>query len=127
MNDRNHEHTTWKTFKHSCGAIDPLIPHIIEAGFDILNPVQCSADGMAPEHLKKKYGDQLTFWGGGVNTQRTLPFGTPAQVRDEVLHRCEVFAPNGGFIFNAIHNIQARTPVGNVVAMLDAVQEFSAR
>ena len=125
MNDWIHEHTNWKTFKHSCGAIDPLIPQLIEAGFDILNPVQCSAEGMGAEHLKEKYGDQLTFWGGGVNTQKTLPFGTAAEVRAEVLRRCEVFSPNGGFVFNSIHNVQALTPTENVVAMLDAVREFN--
>ena len=79
-----HEHTNWKTFIHSCGGIDPLIPEIIEAGFDILNPVQCSATGMDPRELKRKYGKQITFWGGGVDTQKTLPFGTPEQVRTEV-------------------------------------------
>ena len=125
MNDWIHTHTHWKTFKHSCGAIDPLIPDMIESGFDILNPVQCSAEGMNPSYLKARYGESITFWGGGVNTQKTLPFGTPAEVRDEVLRRCEVFAPGGGFIFNAIHNIQALTPIENVVAMLDAVHEFS--
>lgn len=127
MNNWIHQHTTWKTFKHSCGAIIPLIPDLIKSGFDILNPVQCSAEGMAPERLKQDFGDQLTFWGGGVNTQKTLPFGTPAQVREEVLHRCEVFAPRGGFVFNAIHNIQAKTPVENVAAMIEAVNEFNAR
>ena len=124
MNDWIHSHTHWKTFKHSCGAIDPLIPDLIESGFDILNPVQCSADGMNPSHLKSAYGEKITFWGGGVNTQKTLPFGKPAEVRDEVMRRCEVLAPGGGFIFNAIHNIQALTPIENVVSMLDAVHEF---
>ncbi|HHN72933.1 MAG TPA: methyltransferase, partial [Thermopetrobacter sp.] len=99
----------------------------IEAGFDILNPVQCSAAHMEPEHLKSAYGDRLTFWGGGVDTQKTLPFGTPAQVREEVLRRCEVFSPGGGFVFNSIHNIQAGTPVENIVAMIDAVHEFNGR
>jgi uroporphyrinogen-III decarboxylase len=127
MNDWIHRHTAWKTFKHSCGAVDPLIPHFIEAGFDILNPVQCSAEGMDPEHLKKTYGDRLTFWGGAINTQKTLPFGTPAEVREEALRRCEVFSPGGGFVFNSIHNIQARTPVENVVSLVSAVQEFSGR
>ncbi|MEX2607440.1 MAG: uroporphyrinogen decarboxylase family protein, partial [Kiritimatiellia bacterium] len=117
--------TAWKTFKHSCGAIDTLIPGIIEAGFDILNPVQCSAKGMEAEGLKSRYGDQICFWGGGVNTQQTLPFGTPEQVRDEVLARCETFAPGGGFVFNAIHNVQALSPVENVRAMIEAVKEYN--
>jgi hypothetical protein len=125
MNDWIHTHTTWKTFKHSCGAVEPFIPHFVEAGFDILNPVQCSARGMAPEILKERHGDRITFWGGGVNTQHTLPFGSPSEVRAEVLRRCEVFAPSGGFVFNTIHNVQAGTPVANVVAMVDAIREFN--
>ena len=101
------------------------MPQFIEAGFDILNPVQCSAAGMEPQRLKDAYGEKIVFWGGGVDTQKVLPFGTPAEVRRQVLERCEVFSKNGGFVFNAIHNIQARTPVENIVAMLDAVHEFN--
>jgi uroporphyrinogen-III decarboxylase len=123
VNDWIHSHTKWRTFKHSCGAVSKFIPHFIEAGFDILNPVQCSAAGMDPQELKRTYGDRLVFWGGGVDTQATLPFGTPQQVREEVLRRCEVFAPGGGFVFNTVHNIQACTPVENIVAMIDAVRE----
>ncbi|MEI6217483.1 MAG: uroporphyrinogen decarboxylase family protein [bacterium] len=122
-----HENTTWKTFKHSCGAVAKFIPHFIKSGFDIVNPVQFSATGMVPEELKQKYGDKIVFWGGGVDTQKTLPFGTPKSVREEVLHRCKVLSPNGGFVFNAIHNIQAKTPVENIVAMIDAVKEFNGR
>jgi hypothetical protein len=125
INNWIHANTAWKTFKHSCGAVEPLIPHIIESGFDILNPVQCSAKGMEAEGLKQKHGDQITFWGGGVNTQATLPFGTVEQVRAEVLSRCETFSPNGGFVFNAIHNVQALTPIENMVAMIEAVHEFN--
>jgi hypothetical protein len=122
-----HKHTTWKTMKHTCGAVRPLMPELIAAGFDILNPVQCSANGMEPVGLKKDFGDQITFWGGGVDTQKTLPFGTPAQVRAEVLSRCEIFSHGGGFVFNAIHNLQARTPIANLVAMFEAVREFNGR
>jgi uroporphyrinogen-III decarboxylase len=104
--------------------VERFLESFIEAGFDILNPVQCSAVGMEPAELKRKYGDRLVFWGGGVDTQSTLPFGTPQQVADEVRRRCEIFAPGGGFVFNTVHNIQAGTPVANVVAMLDAVREF---
>ena len=111
-----HKHTTWKTFKHSCGAVAQFVPGFIEAGFDILNPVQCSATGMAAD---------IAFWGGGVDTQQVLPFGTPKDVRRQVLERCKVFSKNGGFIFNAIHNVQAKTPVKNIVAMVDAVREFN--
>lgn len=127
INDWIHSHTRWKTFKHSCGSVERFIPSFIEAGFDILNPVQCSAAHMDPEHLKSTYGDHIVFWGGGVDTQRTLPFGTPQQVREEVLKRCEIFSKNGGFVFNTVHNIQANTPVENIVAMIQAVHEFTGR
>ena len=119
-----HENTNWKTFKHTCGAVEPFLRRFVEAGFDIVNPVQCSATGMEPRKLKQEYGKDLVFWGGGVDTQKTLPFGTPDQVRAEVLERCEIFSKDGGFVFNSIHNVQAMTPVENVVAMIDAVKEF---
>lgn len=125
VNDWVHRHTAWKCFKHSCGSVERFFESFIEAGFEIVNPVQCSAAGMDPAELKRKYGSRLVFWGGGVDTQRTLPFGTPQQVREEVLRRCEIFAPEGGFVFNAIHNLQAGTPVENMVAMMDAVHEFN--
>ena len=127
VNDWIHQHTPWKTFKHSCGAVSKFIPALVEAGFDILNPVQCSATGMEPEQLKANFGQSIVFWGGGVDTQKVLPFGTPAEVREQVLRRCEIFAPGGGFVFNTIHNTQAETPVRNIVAMLDAVHEFNGR
>jgi uroporphyrinogen-III decarboxylase len=122
-----HSNTGWKCFKHSCGSVERFIEPLIGAGFDILNPVQCSATGMDPRHLKDAFGDHITFWGGGVDTQKTLPFGTPAEVREQVLQRCEVFSKDGGFVFNTIHNVQAQTPVANVVAMLDALREFNGR
>lgn len=127
VNDWIHTNTNWKTFKHSCGAVEKFLGAFIEAGFDIVNPVQCSATGMDPAHLKQTYGDRLVFWGGGVDTQQTLPFGTPESVRSQVLQRCEIFARDGGFVFNSIHNMQAQTPVENIVAMVDAVQEFNGR
>jgi hypothetical protein len=127
INDWIHANTAWKTFKHSCGAIDTLIPGIIEAGFDILNPVQCSAKGMEADGLKQRYGDQICFWGGGVNTQQTLPFGTPEQVRDEVLVRCETFAPGGGFVFHAIPNVPALSPVNTVIARGEAVKAYNQK
>jgi hypothetical protein len=125
VNDWIHTHTAWKTFKHSCGAVIKFIPSFIEAGFDILNPVQCSATGMDPQTLKDTFGDRIVFWGGGVDTQKTLPFGTAAEVREQVLRRCEIFAANGGFVFNSIHNAQAGTPLDNIIAMFDAVREFN--
>lgn len=125
VNEWVHRNTGWKTFKHSCGAVSKFIPSMIECGFDILNPVQCSAAGMDPDTLKQNFGRDIVFWGGGVDTQHTLPFGTPAEVREQVLRRCEAFAPGGGFVFNAVHNIQAGTPVDNIVAMVNAVHEFN--
>jgi uroporphyrinogen-III decarboxylase len=125
VNDWIHAHTSWKTFKHSCGSVDRFIPSFIEAGFDILNPVQCSAANMEAAHLKADYGDRVVFWGGGIDTQKVLPFGTPEEVRKQVIERCRVFSRGGGFVFNSIHNVQARTPIENIVAMIDAVHEFN--
>lgn len=125
LNGWIHANTTWKTMKHTCGAVESLLPRLIDVGFDIFNPVQCSAAGMEPAALKRKYGDRLVFYGGGVNTQQTLPFGTREGVRAEVLERCRIFSTGGGYIFNAIHCVQANTPVENVVAMIDAVKEFN--
>ncbi len=123
VNDWVHQHTPWKTFIHSCGSVIDLLPDILEAGFDILNPVQCSAAGMDPKTLKERFGAKLTFWGGGVDTQKTLPFGTPEQVRQEVKERIAIFNRNGGFVFNTVHNVQARTPRENLVALYQAVKE----
>jgi uroporphyrinogen-III decarboxylase len=107
--------------------VRPLIPDFIACGFDILNPVQCSAAGMAPEHLKVTYGGRIVFWGGGVDTQKTLAFGRPEDVRAEVLRRCEVFGRGGGFVFNAVHNVQANVPIPNIVAMFDAIREYNGQ
>jgi hypothetical protein len=122
VNDWVHEHTTWKTFIHSCGSVRALIPDFIDAGFDILNPVQCSAACMAPEELKQEFGDRVTFWGGGVDTQKTLPFGTVDEVRQEVCVRLKTFGKGGGYVFNTIHNVQARVPIENVLAMYETVR-----
>jgi len=111
--------------KHTCGSVEPLLSRLIDVGFDVVNPVQCSAAGMEPCALKQRYGERLVFYGGGVNTQQTLPFGRPGAVRAEVLERCRIFSKGGGYIFNAIHCVQANTPVENIVAMLDAVKEFN--
>ncbi len=125
INDWVHQNTDWKTFKHSCGAVEPFLPKFIEAGFDIINPVQINARGMDPIHLKRKYGKELVFWGGGVDTQKTLPYATPGEVRDEVLRLCEVFSKNGGFVFSTVHNVQANVPVENIAAVIDAVRQFN--
>jgi hypothetical protein len=124
VNDWIHQNTPWKTFIHSCGSILPIIPDVIEAGFDILNPVQTSAANMDPAVLKTRFGDQVTFWGGGVDTQRTLPFGTPDEVRAEVRERLRVFGKGGGFVFNPIHNVQAKVPIGNLLAMYETIRDY---
>ncbi|MCX6620713.1 MAG: methyltransferase, partial [Acidobacteria bacterium] len=125
LTDWIHSNTGWKVFKHSCGAVEKLLGSFIDSGFDIVNPVQITAAGMEPAGLKAKYGDRITFWGGGVDTQKTLAFGTPAEVREQVLRQLEIFSKGGGYVFNAVHNIQARTPVDNVAAMIAAVKEFN--
>jgi hypothetical protein len=124
VNDWIHKNTGWKTFKHCCGAIEPFIPLFIDAGFDIINPVQCSAAGMDPRELKRKYGRDIVFWGGGVDTQKLLPFGTPAEIREQVKERCEIFGKDGGFVFNAIHNIQANVPTENIAAIFEALKDL---
>jgi uroporphyrinogen-III decarboxylase len=126
MNDWVHKNTTWKCFLHSCGSIVALMPDLIEAGFDIFNPVQTSAAGMDPSVLKERFGEQVTFWGGGVDTQRTLPFGTPEQIRAEVKERIRIFGSGGGFVFNPSHNIQAGIPVKNLLALFQAVKDFGS-
>ena len=119
-----HTHTHWKTFLHSCGSIYHYIPHWIEAGIDILNPVQIAAANMEPERLKKEFGGRIVFWGGGCDTQRVLPLGTPDDIREHVRRNIEVFAPGGGFVFTQVHNIQQDVPMANVEAMLAAAYEF---
>jgi hypothetical protein len=121
-----HAHTRWKTYLHSCGSVYHLIPHFIDAGIDILNPVQTSAANMEPARLKREFGDRLCFWGGGCDTQRVLPTGTPEQVREHVRERLDIFAPGGGFVFTQVHNIQGNVPPQNIVAMFDAAHEFGA-
>ncbi len=125
INDWMHQNTEWKSFKHSCGAVETFMPLFIEAGFDIINPVQINAYGMDPQHLKNTYGKELVFWGGGVDTQKMLSFGTPAEVKRQVLENCDIFAKEGGFVFNTVHNIQANVPIENLVAMLDAIHDFN--
>jgi len=123
INDKIHELTNWKTFIHSCGSVYQLIPDLIEAGFDVLNPVQCSAAEMEPVRLKKEFGDELVFWGGGVDTQKTLPFGTAEEVYSEVRERIDIFSENSSFIFSSIHNIQSDVPTENIIAMFKAIDD----
>ena len=123
VNDWIHTNTKWKSFIHSCGSVRKLIPAFIEAGFEIINPVQCSAADMDPRELKRAFGDALTFWGGGVDTQKTLPFGSVEEVGQEVAERIRIFGPGGGFVFNTIHNVQPLTPIENVLAMYETLRE----
>ncbi len=124
VNDQIRKLTKWKTFIHSCGAVRPFLPEFIEAGFDVLNPVQCSAKGMDPHELKREFGRDLVFWGGGLDTQRTLPFGTPDEVYRQVRERIDIFAPGGGFVFNSIHNIQSNVPTANILAIFRALKDI---
>lgn len=112
------------TFFHSCGNVRPLIPDFIELGVQILNPVHIRAASMEPIALKRDFGDVLTFWGGGVDTQDVLPRGTPRQVKDEVCRNIEALAPGGGFVFNTVHNIQPDVPPENLLALVEALQEY---
>ena len=119
-----HKRSNAKIFFHSCGSIRPVIPDLIEIGCDIINPVQVSAVGMNSAELKREFGKDITFWGGGVDTQHVLGTGTSNDVREEVKRRLSDLMPGGGFIFNAVHNIQGNVPVENIMAMLETVQEY---
>jgi uroporphyrinogen-III decarboxylase len=119
-----HQHTPWKVFKHCCGSIPNLIEPMIRAEIDILNPVQTSAAGMDPGWLKETFGDRITFWGGGVDTQNVLPFGTPGEIYEHVAERLRVFGPGGGFVWSAVHNIQYQVPPENIMAAFQAVHDL---
>jgi len=124
VNDWIHQNTAWKSFIHSCGSVAALIPDFIDSGFDILNPVQISAAGMEPGGLKSRFGDRITFWGGGIDTQQMLPFGSPDDIRRQVHENMLTFGQGGGFVFNPIHNVQARIPLENLLALYEAVRDF---
>ena len=126
INNWVHSNTAWKTFKHSCGAIVPLMETFIDCGFDIINPVQINAADMYPQFLKKTFGDRISFWGGGIDTQQVLQTGTPQEVKNQVRQLCEIFGKKGGFVFNTVHNLQANVPVENAVALMDTVCELRA-
>ncbi len=119
-----HDHSDCKVFLHSCGSIYELLPHMIDAGLDIINPVQTSAKDMEPEKLKREFGKDLVFWGGGCDTRDVLPNGTPKEIEEHVKKRIEIFAKDGGFVFNQVHNILANIPPENVTAMLKAAHKF---
>lgn len=118
-------HSSMHTFLHSCGSIAALLPDLIDAGIEIINPVQTNSAGMNPERLKREFGREVTFWGGGIDTASMLNRGTPAQVRAQVLERLAIFAADGGYVFNTVHNILPDVPPENVVAMCDALREFN--
>lgn len=125
INDWIHSHTKWKTFKHSCGSIAPLIGGLIDTGFDCINPVQWTADNMDRNMLKREFGKHITFWGGGIDTQHMLPEGTPDQVYEQALECCRIFGKGGGFVFNTIHNIVPGVPAENVDALARAVRDYN--
>lgn len=118
------QHSGMKTYLHSCGSIYRLLPDLIEAGYDVINPVQITARDMEPEKLKRDFGSQITFWGGGCDTRHILNRGTPAEVKDHVRKNIETLAPGGGFVFNPVHNILPDVPPENVMAMFAAVNEY---
>lgn len=123
VNDWIHRHTAWKSMIHTDGAVKELMEDFIEAEFDIFNPIQWTAADMDPHELKEKFGDRICFWGGGVDTQKTLPFGTPEQVREEVAEHVRILGQGGGYVFNTVHNVQAQTPVENILALYEAVRD----
>ncbi len=123
--DYVHQHTRMKTFLHCCGSIRSLLPDLIEAGFDVINPVQTTCKGMEPEGLKADFGRDICFWGGGCDTRSILPRGKPEAVKDHVRRRLEIFMTGGGFVFNTVHNILPEVPPQNIVAMFEAIEEFA--
>ncbi len=120
-----HQHSRMKTFLHSCGSIHALLPDLIAAGFDVINPVQTNCRDMDPDRLKREFGRDICFWGGGCDTRHVLPCATPAEVKRHVHERLEIFAPGGGFVFNTVHNILPEVPPQNIVAMYEAIAEFN--
>ncbi len=111
-------------FFHSCGNVRSILPDFIEIGVDILNPVHISATGMNPVELKRDFGKDVTFWGGGIETQNILPNGTPEEIKEDVKRNLDALMPGGGYVFNTVHNIQAEIPPENVMAMYEALREF---
>jgi uroporphyrinogen decarboxylase len=116
--------TKAKIWYHTCGSCVDFIPELIDNGVDIINPVQISAKNMDPVQLKKKFGDQIVFWGGAIDTQHILPFATPEEVKNEVRKNLEIFKPRGGYIFNNVHNIQSGVPPKNIIALFEAAYEY---
>ena len=124
LNAYVHKNSNMKTFLHSCGSIRAVLPDLIEAGYDVINPVQITSNGMNPRELKRDFGKDITFWGGGVDTRHMLNRGTPTQVKDQVRHLIDIFAPGGGYVFNTVHNIMPDVPPDNIEAMFEALDEY---
>jgi uroporphyrinogen decarboxylase len=116
--------TDAKIWYHTCGACTEYLPDLIDNGVDIINPVQIGTAGMVPAELKAKYGDRLVFWGGGIDAQHVLPFARPEEVREHVRQNVTTFKPNGGYVFDNVHNVQQGVPPENIVALFDAAYEF---
>ena len=125
MCDYVKKNSAMKTFLHSCGSIYKLLPDLIEAGFDIINPVQTNSADMEPDRLKKEFGEDICFWGGGCDTRTVLNRGTPSEIRDHVKSRLDIFMPSGGFVFNTVHNILPDVPPENIMAMYETVMNYS--
>ena len=123
LNEYVHKHSSMKTFLHSCGSIRAILPDLIEAGYDVINPVQINSYGMDPQELKQTFGKDIAFWGGGVDTRRMLNHGTPAQVKDQVRQLLDIFVPGGGYVFSTVHNIMPDVPPDNIEAMFEALDE----
>ena len=124
LNAYVHERSSMKTFLHSCGSLYALLPDIVETGVDILNPVQISVPGMDAQKLKRTWGREIVFWGGGIDAQHVLPFASPDDVRRAVCQNVETFKPGGGYVFNNVHNIQAGVPPENIVAMYETIHDL---
>jgi hypothetical protein len=124
LNDWVHDYTTWKTFMHTDGAVKKLIPDFIDAGFDILNPIQWTAEGMDPQEIKSQFGEKIVCWGAGIDTQGTLPYGTPDEVFQETREKLDIFKRAGGYVFSSVHNIQAQVPVDNILAFYRAYRQY---
>ena len=124
LNEYVKSHSQMKTFLHSCGSIYELMPDLIEAGYDVINPVQTNCVDMEPARLKKEFGNDICFWGGGVDTRHVLNKKSPQEVKDQVRERLDIFSPGGGFVFNPIHNIMPDVPPENIVAMFEAYEEY---
>ena len=121
------KHSAMHTFLHSCGSIYQVIPDLIEAGYDVINPVQTNSRDMDPERLKREFGREITFWGGGIDTRNVLNRASVAEVKDQVKRRMEIFSPGGGFVFNPVHNILPDVPPENIIAMFEAALEFNGK